>query len=138
VTVNIQPLLWNQQWAKAKGAAAERQDLFVLLWWPSLPDGYDNLSSMFRTETTPAWNLAYWYSKEYDTTLDEAYKLSATDMTASQQAYTKAMTMLIDQAPAAYLFDAVSVSARLKTIKMDKMAINPNYPGVLFWSHVTL
>ncbi len=67
VNVNVQQLLWNQQWAKAKGAAAKRQDLFVLLWWPSYPDGYDNLNSMFRPETTPAWNLAYWYSTDYDT-----------------------------------------------------------------------
>lgn len=137
VTVNVQPLLWNQQWAKAKGAAAKRQDMFCLLWWPSLPDGYDNLSSMFRPETAPAWNLAYWYNTDFAKTLDEAYKLSATDPTKSQGLYNQAQAMLVDQAPAAYLFDAQTVTANLKTVTLDNMAINPNYPQVLFWTHVT-
>jgi peptide/nickel transport system substrate-binding protein len=133
----VQPLLWNQQWAKAKGPAKNRQDMFCLLWWPSLPDGYDNMSSMFRPETEPAWNLAYWYNTDFEKTLDEAYRLSATDPTQSQELYNEAQAMLVDQAPAAYLFDAQTVTANLKTVTMDDMAINPNYPQVLFWTHVT-
>ena len=45
--------------------------------------------------------------------------------------------MLVDQAPAGYLFDAQTVAAYLKTITLDEMAINPNYPQVVFWTHVT-
>jgi peptide/nickel transport system substrate-binding protein len=139
VKVNLGKLLWNQQWAKAKGPAAQRQDLFCLLWWPSLPDGYDNLNSMFRPETTPAWNLAYWYNPQFDTMLTQAYKLSAvpSGLDQSQQLYNQGQNMLVDQAPAAYLFDAQTVAAHLKTIKLDSMAINANYPQVLFWTHVT-
>jgi peptide/nickel transport system substrate-binding protein len=139
VNVEIQKLLWNQQWAKAKGPAAQRQDLFCLLWWPSLPDGYDNLNSMFRPETTPAWNLSYWYNKDFDQTLSEAYRLSAFPSTLdqSQVKYNEAQNMLVDQAVAGFLFDAQTVVAHLKTIKLDDMAINPNYPQVLFWTHVT-
>jgi peptide/nickel transport system substrate-binding protein len=138
VEVSVQPLLWNQQWEKAKGPAAKRQDLFVLLWWPSYPDGYDNLYSMFTTEAEPAWNLGYWYNEDYDATLDEAHKLSATDVTQSQGLYTQVQTTLIDDAPAAYLFDAEGVTAKLKTIKLSDTAINPNYPQVVFWTAVTL
>lgn len=139
VKVNIQKLLWNQQWAKAKGSAAQRQDLFCLLWWPSLPDGYDNLNSMFRPETSPAWNLAYWYNTEFDKLLTEAYGLSAvpSGLEQSQQKYNEAQNMLVDQAPAAYLFDAQYVVAKLKTINLTSGAANPNYPQVLFWTHVT-
>jgi len=139
VTVNVQKLLWNQQWAKAKGPAAHRQDLFCLLWWPSLPDGYDNMNSMFRPETTPAWNLAYWYDSDFDKLLTQAYKLSAVPagLEASQQKYNQAQAMLVDQAPAAYLFDAQTVIAHLKTITLGSGAINPNYPQVLFWTLVT-
>ena len=49
VTVDLQPLLFEQQWAKAKGPAKDRQDLFELLWWPGYPDGYDTLYSLFHT-----------------------------------------------------------------------------------------
>ena len=139
VKVNVQKLLWNQQWAKAKGPAAQRQDLFCLLWWPSLPDGYDNMNSMFRPETAPAWNLAYWYNADFDKLLTQAYRLSAipTGLAQSQQKYNEAQNMLVDQAPAAYLFDAQYVVAKLKTITMTPGAANPNYPQVLFWTHVT-
>jgi peptide/nickel transport system substrate-binding protein len=139
VKVNIQKLLWNQQWAKAKGPAAQRQDLFVLLWWPSLPDGYDNLNSMFRPETAPAWNLAYWYNSDFDALLTEAYRLSSfpSSLQESQAKYNEAQTMLVDQAPAAYLFDAQYVIAHLKSINLEAGAANPNYPQVLFWTHVT-
>ncbi len=135
----MQKLLWNQQWAKAKGPAAQRQDLFCLLWWPSLPDGYDNMNSMFRPETTPAWNLAYWYNSDFDKLLTQAYRLSAvpSGLEASQQKYNQAQAMLVDQAPAAYLFDAQYVIAHLKTIQLASGAANPNYPQVLFWTHVT-
>jgi len=138
IDLRIQSLLWNQQWEKAKGPADKRQDLFVLLWWPSYPDGYDNLYSMFTTEETPAWNLGYWYSDEYDNTLDEAHKLSATDVARSQELYTKAQTMLIEEAPAAYLFDVEGRVAKLKTISLSDLAVNPNYPQVLFFTQVTL
>ncbi len=139
VKVNVQKLLWNQQWAKAKGPAAQRQDLFCLLWWPSLPDGYDNLNSMFRPETTPAWNLAYWYNKDFDKLLTQAYALSAvpSGLAQSQEKYNQAQSMLVDQAPAAYLFDAQYVIAHLKSITLASGSANPNYPQVLFWTHVT-
>ena len=60
ISVDPTPLLWNTQYAKGIGSAANRQDLFVVLWWPT-PDGYDNLTTLFQTEKKPAWNFAYWY-----------------------------------------------------------------------------
>lgn len=137
VDVKVQPLLWTEQWAKGKGPAKDRQDLFLLMFWPALPDGYDNLHTLFAPEQTPAWNLAYWYNADYEKTLDTAYRLSDTDPTKSQQFYDQAQAILVDQAPAGYLFDAQTVTAGLKTITLDEMAINPNYPNVLFWTHVT-
>lgn len=137
VTVKVQPMLNNPLHDKARGTPKDRQDLSLNRWWPSLPDGWDNLSPLFRSEKTVGANWAYWYNAEYDKTLNEAYKSSATDPVQSQQLYDKAQTMLVDQAPAAYLFDAEVVVAHLKTVAYDDMAINFNYPEVLFWSHVT-
>jgi len=45
--------------------------------------------------------------------------------------------MLIDEAPAAFLFDALGVTAKLKTLNLSDTAVNPNYPQVLFWTQVT-
>ncbi len=137
VEVRIKQTLSNQQNTVASGPKDDRQDLATLLWWPSMPDGYDNLSSMFRTEDPPAWNMAYWYNDEYDQMLTEAYALSATDPARAQEVYSKCMTMLYEQAPAAYLFDAQTLVAYLNTIQLSDAAIVFSYPQVLFWKEVT-
>jgi len=137
VEVQIKQTLSNQQNAIASGPKEDRQDLATLLWWPSMPDGYDNLSSMFRTEDPPAWNMAYWYNSEYDQKLTEAYALSATDPAKAQELYSECMNMLYEEAPAAYLFDAQTLVAYLRTIQLSDAAINFSYPQVLFWKEVT-
>jgi peptide/nickel transport system substrate-binding protein len=136
ISVSVSALLWNSQYAKAVGPASNRQDLFVILWWPT-PDGYDNLTSLFQTEKTPAWNFAYWYNKAYDNLVLKAYKLNATNPKAAQALFTTAQKTNISQAPAAYLFDSMTIVAALKNIKFVYKgglgAGNANYPMVQFW-----
>ena len=140
ISVDPTPLLWNTQYAKGIGSAANRQDLFVVLWWPT-PDGYDNLTTLFQTEKKPAWNFAYWYNKAYDKLTSSAYKLNATNPKAAQAEFTTAQKTLITQAPAAYLFDADVLVAARKNIKYVYTgglgAGNPNYSMVQFWKYVT-
>ncbi len=138
VDVTVQSMLWNQQWAKAKGAAGKRQDMTCLEWWPSYPNGLDELYGMFHTEEQPYFNLAYWSSPEYDKLLYEANGLEATDAAKSFELYSQAQNILVDEAPAAYLYDAYGLAAWLKTVKVDSAAVNPNYPSVLSYSGVTL
>lgn len=45
IDLEVRPILWTQQWTMAKeGEPEEAQDMFLLLWWPTYADGYDNLS----------------------------------------------------------------------------------------------
>ncbi len=131
IDVEIQPLLWNQQWEKIKGDPKNRQDLVVTMWWPSMADGYDTLNTMFHTEETPAWNFSYWYDSTYDSKLWEAYTSSATDIPKSKQLYIEVQKMLIDQAVAAYLYDAQGVLATQADIK--GVEVNPYDFGGLQW-----
>jgi len=137
VTVNIQALLNDAGAAKARGTAKDRQDLVVQLWWPSLPDGIDNLIPMFGTEAEVGYNWSYWYNPEFDKLVQEGFKLSATDPAAALAPYDKAQNMLVDQAVAAFLFDDQTVAAHLATIKYSDSAINFNYPQVQFWTQIT-
>jgi peptide/nickel transport system substrate-binding protein len=112
VEVTIEPILWNQQWEQAKSDPANAQDLFLLLYWPTYSDaGSDNLWSMFYgTAEAPhlnvtGFNLSYWYNKDYNDILDKAIGATVTDPPTSQQDYITAMNMLVDQAPAVYLYD---------------------------------
>jgi peptide/nickel transport system substrate-binding protein len=137
VTVNIKALLNTADAAKARGNPADRQDLAIQLWWPSYPDGIDNLKPMFGSETEVGYNWSYWYNTEFDKLIAEGFKLSATDPTAALVPYDKAQNMLVDQAVAAFLFDDQTVAAHLANIKYSDSAINFNYPQVQFWTQIT-
>ena len=133
VTLDLQPLLFEQQWQKAKGPAAERQDLFELVWWPGFPDGYDSLYSLFHSEEEPLWNMAYWSNKEYDDLIDTAFSDEPLDPDKAQEGYSEAQRMVVDQALALYLFDQDSLYGALPTLKLDEGALNPNYTTVLYF-----
>ena len=139
MTVNLQPLLFDQQWAKAKGAPANRQDVFELLWWPGFPDGYDTLYSVFHTGVPgqPVFDLTYWSDKTYDDLVDNAFSYEPTNPAKAQQLYDQAQQILFQQAPAAYLFDADRVFGLQPALKLQPTALNVNYTGVVFWYQVS-
>ncbi len=137
VTVDIKALLNTADAAKARGPEADRQDLAIQLWWPSYPDGVDNLVPMFGSEEEVGYNWSYWYNEEFDKLVAEGFKLSATDPEAALVPYDKAQNMLVDQAIAAFLFDDQTVAAHLATVKYSDSAINFNYPQVQFWTQIT-
>jgi peptide/nickel transport system substrate-binding protein len=137
VTLDLQPLLFEQQWAKAKGPAEDRQDLFELVWWPGFPDGYDSLYSLFHSEEEPLWNMTYWYDPEYDDIIDTAFSEEPVDPDNAQQLYNEAQKMVVDEALALYLFDQDSLYGVLPTLKLGDMALNPNYTSVLYFYHTS-
>jgi len=131
VTLDLQPLLFEQQWAKAKGPAKDRQDLFELIWWPGFPDGYDTLYSLFHSEEEPLWNMSYWSNPEYDDIIDTAFSEEPVDPEKAQELYSEAQKMVVDEALSLYLFDQDSIYGALPTLKLTDMALNPNYTSVL-------
>lgn len=135
VNVTVQPMLWNQQWTMAKADPAKAQDIFLLMWWPTYTDGYDNLGSMFTTEKKPAWNLAYWYSSTYDDLLARAYPLTGVDPKQSQDLYILAQQLLYEEAPAMYFYDAMDYVVMRKAVR--GFSPNPSYPKVIFWAQLS-
>ena len=103
VNVTLTPIAFNQQWEKAK-ATAGRQDMFLLLYWPTYADaGSDNLWSMFHSSDKPFFNLSYWKNTQFDTLVDDAIGLTATQRDQAQAKYVQAMKLLVDQAPGVFL-----------------------------------
>jgi peptide/nickel transport system substrate-binding protein len=137
IEVDLQPYLFEQQWAQAKGAEGRRQDLFALVWWPGFPDGYDSLFSLFHTEEEPLWNLSYWYDSNYDDIIDTAFSTEPTDADEAMELYKEALAILVDEAPAAFLFDPDLVFGLNPGLNLDEMAINSNYTSVVNFYHVT-
>jgi len=106
VNVEIEPILFNQQWEEAKTDPANAQDMFLLLYWPTYSDaGTDNLWSMFHSSEAPFFNLSYWANEEFDGLIDEAAVLTVTDPETAQQMYTDAQNLMVEEAPGVFFFD---------------------------------
>ncbi len=136
VTLDLQPLLFEQQAAKAQGPAEDRQDLFEIIWWPDFPDGYSNLYSLFYSGEV--WNAAYWSNPEYDDMIDTAFSEEPVNPENAQRLYNEAQKLVVDEALALYLFDFDSFYVKLPTLTLTDMALNPNYASVLYFYHTSL
>lgn len=106
IEVNIESILFSQQWQEAKSDPANAQDVFLLLYWPTYSDaGADNLWSMFRSSEAPFFNLSYWANEDFDALIDEAGSLSGTDLEAARDLYTQAQTIMVEEAPGLFFMD---------------------------------
>ena len=133
VTVNIQSILFSQQWDAAKSDPAKAQDIFLLLYWPTYSDaGSDNMWSMFYgTKDSPhlnvtGFNLSYWFDNQYNSLLDTAINDTVTDAVTSQSDYNQAANRLVDQAPGIFFMD-VKVPYVIPTY-IKGFKYNINYP----------
>ncbi|RME46139.1 MAG: ABC transporter substrate-binding protein [Chloroflexi bacterium] len=132
VEVEIEPLLFSQQWEKAKSDPPNAQDIFLLLYWPTYSDaGTDNLWSMFHSSEKPFFNLSYWQNEEFDRMIEEAASLTVTDPEKAQKLYEDAMNLLVDEAPGIFFFDTMAVFIIPDHIKGFRY--NLNYPFVHHW-----
>ncbi len=132
VDVTLTPMLFDQQWARSKGEPKDRQDMFLVLYWPTYSDaGSDNLWSLFHSSENPFFNLSYWKNAEYDKLVDEAGALTATQRDAAQAKCVEAMKLLVDQAPGLFFYDTKFVTAIPKTLA--GFQYNLNYPFAAFF-----
>ncbi len=129
VEVEIEAMLFSQQWELAKADPPNAQDMFVVLYWPTYSDaGSDNLWSLFYYTEFPFFNLSYWNNADYNATLDEAIALTVSDPATSQAKYVEAMTLLVEEAPGVFFFDTKSVFIIPEYI--EGYQYNLNYPFV--------
>jgi peptide/nickel transport system substrate-binding protein len=77
------------------------------------------------------FNLSYWKNDQYNALMDEAGGLSGTDLAASLAKYTEAQNLLVDEAPAAFLFD--TLVAFVVPNHVQGFKYNLNYPDVRYW-----
>jgi peptide/nickel transport system substrate-binding protein len=132
IDVTLTPMAFNQQWERAKGDPAGRQDMFLLLYWPTYSDaGSDNLWSLFHSSEAPFFNLSYWNDSTFDGLIDDAATKTATDRAAAQAGYTEAMNRLVDQAPGAFFYDTMFVVPFPNRIAGYEY--NLNYPFAQFF-----
>lgn len=131
VDVELRGIPWVEQWALSHKDPKTAQDIFLILWWPSMNDGYDELFGMFHSEAKPSFNLNYYYNSTYDNLIDTAYSMTETNPTKSAQMYFDAQKMLIDDAVALYFYDVDRLYFFHTSVK--GFVDNPYYPYVIFF-----
>ncbi len=132
VNVTLTPMPWAQQWERSKGDPAGRQDLFLVLYWPTYSDaGSDNLASLFKSSDEPFFNLSYWVNDEFDGLIDEAIALTGTDRDAAQAKYEEAMKLLVEELPGLFFLDTMSVVTTANYV--EGYEYNLNYPFTQFF-----
>ena len=140
VDVTIEPILFSQQWQAAKSDAANAQDIFLLLYWPTYSDaGSDNMWSMFYGYgdsphlNVTGFNLSYWADDTYNGLMDTAMADTVIDPATSQTKYNEANNRLVDQAPGIFFMDTKSAFVIPTYIKGFKYNINYPFTPYFFY-----
>lgn len=134
VDVTLTPMPFNQQWDRSKGDPEGRQDLFLLLYWPTYSDaGSDNLASLWKSGEPPFFNLSYWANEAYDALIDEAIALAGTDRAAAQAKYTEAMNLLVEESPGLFFFDTETVATTSNAVEGYEYNINYPFTQLFFY-----
>jgi len=131
IDLEIRGMPWDSQWELALGDPATRQDIFVMYWWPDLPSPYSFLFSTFHSEEEPLFNLAYYKNTEFDTLIDTANELTASDINKAETMFVDAQRILLEDAASLFIYDRQDIWVTVKDLKGFKF--NPAYPTVVFF-----
>jgi peptide/nickel transport system substrate-binding protein len=137
VKLHAQPLQWNAQWDRGKSAdPAERQDIFVMYWYPDYADPYSWFINIFHGANPPSFNLTYLSDPSIDAQIDALPQLTANDRSGAEKAYVDLQRELIqDQAVVAPLY--VQQYQRAYSANVGGYTDNPAYPNVVFAHDLT-
>lgn len=130
-TLTATPMEWNAQWDKAKNADPDqRQNIFVMNWYPDYADASSWFVSLFRSQPEISFNLSYFEDPKLDAVIDSLPKLTATDRDAAEEAYAELQkTILTDEALVAVPF--VQAAQRVLSPRVGNYFDNTAYPGIV-------
>ena len=131
ITLDVQAVQWQAQWDKAKSSdIAKRQDVFLMYWWPDYADPFSWFVSLFHSEKTPNFNLAYYSSKTLDAEIDGIQALTATNRDQAAAQYVAMQQQLIDDAVVVVPY--VQNYQHVLQASVGGFVDNPAYAGVVF------
>jgi peptide/nickel transport system substrate-binding protein len=131
VNLRIQTLAWAAQWAKAQSSnVGQRQDIFVMNWYPDYADPYSWFINIVHTEASPYFNLSYSSNPRLDTMMARAERDAATNRAEAVTLYQQMQVTLLQQASVLFLYNLNGLFAALKSV--GNLQMNPAYPNVVF------
>ncbi|WP_063759846.1 ABC transporter substrate-binding protein [Streptomyces sclerotialus] len=135
--LKVKGLEWTSaQWPLAKRKDPdERQDVFVMYWWPDDPESLSYYRNVFRTEKEISYNLAYYSNPRLDRLIDRVGALTATDPDRAVRTYRAMQEIVIDDA--LVLFLGTTVYQRVLSSDVVGFTDNPAYANVVFVHDLT-
>jgi len=131
VNLDVRPLAWPAQWAKAKSSdPTQHQDILLFYWWPDYADPYSWFINLFHTEDKPYFNLSYYSDPALDTTMNKAEALAASDRSSAESMYADMQQTIAQEVPALSIYTQVYQRAMLSSV--GGFEENPAYPNVVF------
>lgn len=137
VDLRVKGLEWSSaQWPLAKRKDPdERQDVFVMYWWPDDPESLSYYRNVFRTEKEISYNLAYYSNPRLDRLIDRVGALTATDPDRAVRTYRTMQDIVVDDA--LVLFLGTTVYQRVLNSDVEGFTDNPAYANVVFVHDLT-
>ncbi|WP_320777471.1 ABC transporter substrate-binding protein [Streptomyces sp. CRN 30] len=137
IDLEVKGLTWSSaQWPLAKKKDPDdRQDIFVMWWWPDDPEPLSYFRNVFRTEKEISYNLAYYANPKLDRLIDGVSAQTATDPDAAVRTYRTMQEILIRDAPVLCL--GTNVYRRVLSSDVQGFVDNPAYANVVFVHDLT-
>ena len=136
INMEIRERGWDAHIEHARATRPEdRQDIFVMIWWPDYADPSSWFQSMVHSQENPAFNLSYIKNAEWDAKIEEAMRLTATDRAKAEELYKEVQKGVLDGAYMLPVYDQVITYAVSKDI--DGFYYNPAYPNSTLYFNIT-
>lgn len=136
IDLELQPMEWDSQWDKAKATNPnDRQDLLVSMWWPDYASPESWFTSMVRSEDTINFNLGYIENAEYDTLINEAIQVTATDREKAESNYIEVQKQLVENSD--FIFPYDKIDTYIISNQVDGVYENPAYASCINYYNVT-
>ncbi|MBO9521101.1 MAG: ABC transporter substrate-binding protein [Nocardioidaceae bacterium] len=132
VKLDARPMQWDAQWSQAKSPnAKQRQDVFVMYWYPDYADPYSWFVNLFKSAKEPYFNLSYLDDPAVDATIDKLPMLTATSPDQAAADYRSVQQrIIVEDAAVTPLY--VLNDQRAYRSDFTGYADNPAYPNVVF------
>jgi peptide/nickel transport system substrate-binding protein len=132
VTLTITGMPWTSQWEKAQNENPDdRQDIYMIYWWPDLSSPFSWLYGQYMTEYDILFNLAYYSNDTVDDYIYWADEVSATDRPFAEEIYSWAQEIIIEDCPSIFIYDQRDVFVISDTF--EGFNYNPSYPNTVFF-----
>lgn len=136
IDLKLEPMEWDSQWDRAKATKPEdRQDIFLMQWWPDYADPVSWFTSLVHSEDEIYFNLSYIKDENYDALIDEAIANTVTDRDKAEQNYIEIQKQIFENADLIPIYDLIHIFAVSNSV--SGVYENPAYNTCVRYYNVT-